>query len=221
MSKLDELIAELCPDGVEYVKLGDVIKLEKGKQLNKEFLTEQGKYPAYNGGVTHSGFTDKYNYDENKIIISQGGASAGFVNFVKTKFWANAHCYVVLPIEHYINNRYAYHFIKSKQTKLMDKQHGAGIPALRSSEINNLKIPLPPLPVQQEIVRILDNFTELTAELTAWRKQFVFYRDLLLTFGDEVVWIMLGEIADVTKLAGFEFTEHVRYSDSGKIIALR
>ena len=48
-----ELIAELCPDGVEYVKLGDVIKLEKGKQLNKEFLTEQGKYPAYNGGVTH------------------------------------------------------------------------------------------------------------------------------------------------------------------------
>jgi len=190
MSKLDELIAELCLDGVEYVKLGDVIKLEKGKQLNKEFLTEQGKYPAYNGGVTHSGFTDKYNYDENKIIISQGGASAGFVNFVKTKFWANAHCYVVLPIEHYINNRYAYHFIKSKQTKLMDKQHGAGIPALRSSEINNLKIPLPPLPVQQEIVRILDTFTELikelNAELEARRKQYEYYRDLLLTFGDEV-----------------------------------
>jgi restriction endonuclease S subunit len=61
----------------------------------------------------------------------------------------------------------------------------AGIPTLDGAVVERTKIPLPPLPVQQEIVRILDNFTELTAELTARRKQYEYYRDLLLTFGDE------------------------------------
>ena len=72
-------------ENVEWKKLGEVITIEKGKQLNKSLLTESGEYPAYNGGVTFSGFTDKYNYSENKIIISQGGASAGFVNFYYNK----------------------------------------------------------------------------------------------------------------------------------------
>ena len=97
---------------VEWKRLGEVIKLEKGKQLNKELLSESGLYPAYNGGISYSGFTDTYNYDENTIIISQGGASAGFVNFVNSKFYANAHCYVVLPKKEMVNNRYVYHFLK-------------------------------------------------------------------------------------------------------------
>ena len=50
-------------ENVEWKKLGEVITIEKGKQLNKSLLTESGEYPAYNGGVTFSGFTDKYNYE--------------------------------------------------------------------------------------------------------------------------------------------------------------
>ena len=92
--------------------------------------------------------------------------------------------------------------------------------------IRDFLIPLPPLPVQEEIVRILDQFTaleaELEAELEARKKQYEYYRDELMTFGDlGVKWAKLGEIADVTKLAGFEFTEHIQYSDEGTIIALR
>ena len=123
---------------VEWKPLGKVIKLEKGKQLNKELLSEEGLYPAYNGGISHSGFTDKFNYNENTIIISQGGASAGFVNFVTTKFYANAHCYVVLAMKEVLDNRFLYHFLKLNQDNLTDKQHGAGIPALGTSEILNL-----------------------------------------------------------------------------------
>ncbi|TXL12444.1 type I restriction endonuclease, partial [Methylococcaceae bacterium HT5] len=54
-------------DGVEieWKPLGEIIKLEKGHQLNKELLSENGLYPAFNGGVSYSGFTDSYNYDEN------------------------------------------------------------------------------------------------------------------------------------------------------------
>ena len=102
---------------VEWKPLGNVIKLEKGRQLNMELLSEHGLYPAYNGGVSHSGFTDTFNYTENKTIVSQGGASAGFVNFVTSKFYANAHCYVLLPNTEAVVNRYVYHLLKLNQER--------------------------------------------------------------------------------------------------------
>ncbi|OAV15666.1 restriction endonuclease subunit S [Moraxella catarrhalis] len=188
---------------VEWQTLGEVVKLEKGKQLNKELLFESGLYPAYNGGVSYSGFTDIYNYEENTIIISQGGASAGFVNFVTTKFYANAHCYVVLPKNEMVENRFIYHFLKLNQEKMMTKQHGAGIPALRTNEILTLKIPIPPLSVQSQIVQILDTFTELTAELSMRQKQYQYYRDFLLSehelakVGFE--WKTLGEVGELVR----------------------
>ena len=173
---------------VVWKPLGEVVRLEKGKQLNKTALLEEGTYPAYNGGVSFSGFTNTYNYEENTIIISQGGASAGFVNFVTTKFYANAHCYVILPNTELVENRFVYHFLKSNQEILMSRQLGAGIPALRTSEILGIQIPLPPLSVQQEIVRILDKFTQLEAELEAEldcrKRQYEYYRNKLLTFND-------------------------------------
>ncbi|BDI59526.1 restriction endonuclease subunit S [Qipengyuania nanhaisediminis] len=194
---------------VEWKPLGEVVKLEKGRQLNKELLTDDGLYPAYNGGLSHSGFTDQFNYSENKTIISQGGASAGFVNFVTSKFYANAHCYVVLPNEEKVLNRYAYHLLKQHQKRLMGKKHGPGIPALRASEILEIPTPIPcpeepekSLAIQGEIVRILNSFTELTAELTAElelrKKQYNHYRDQLLAFEEgEVEWMALGDLTRI------------------------
>ena len=171
---------------VVWKPLGEVAEIQKGKQLNKTELTEVGRYPAYNGGVSYSGFTDTYNYPANTIIISQGGASAGYVNFVETEFYANAHCYVVLPNEEALSRRFAYHYLKMKQGELMGRQIGAGIPGLSTKVLLALPIPLPPLSVQAEIVRILDSFTSLTAELEAElearRAQYAHYRDELLKF---------------------------------------
>ena len=208
MNKIQRLLQEHCPNGVEWKTLGEVARLEKGKQLNKTALLEEGAYPAYNGGVSFSGFTNTYNYKENTIIISQGGASAGFVNFVTTKFYANAHCYVILPNTELVENRFVYHLLKSSQEILMSRQLGAGIPALRTSEILGIPIPLPPLPVQQEIVRILDKFTtleaELEAELETHKKQYEYYRDDLLTFGDEAEWKALGEVGAFVRGSGLQ-----------------
>ncbi|HEM4766488.1 TPA: restriction endonuclease subunit S [Streptococcus suis] len=205
MNYIEKMLQDYCPNGVEWQELGEVCVVNKGKQLNKTFLVDDGQYPAYNGGKTYSGRTDSYNVTENTIIISQGGASAGFVNFVTTKFWANAHCYYLLPDIIRVNNRYLYHFLKMKQSYLMDFQHGAGIPALKSDKITKMPLPLPPLKIQEEIVQILDKFTEyvteltaeLTAELTDRQKQYSFYRDKLLSFEDEVYqveWKTLGEV---------------------------
>ena len=212
MNKIQRLLQEHCPNGVEWKTLGEVVRLEKGKQLNKTALLEEGAYPAYNGGVSFSGFTNTYNYKENTIIISQGGASAGFVNFVTTKFYANAHCYVILPNTELVENRFVYHLLKSSQEILMSRQLGAGIPALRTSEILGIPIPLPPLPVQEEIVRILDKFTTLEAELEAGleaglearKKQYEYYKDNLLTFGDEAEWKALGEVGAFVRGSGLQ-----------------
>ena len=201
MNILEEI--QNCP--VEWKELGEVCSVKKGKQLNKNLLTEDGLYPAYNGGQTYSGRTNDYNVEANTIIVSQGGASAGFVNFVDTKFWANAHCYYILPDETRVNNRFVYHFVKMNQKYLMDFQHGAGIPALKADKLSKLLLPIPPLEIQEKIVQTLDKFTdyvtELTSELTSRKKQYSFYRDKLLSFEDEVYqveWKTLDAVSERT-----------------------
>lgn len=97
MGRIDKLIAELCPNGVEYVAVGDICDINKGIQFNKENMFSEGTYPVINGGINPSGYIEKYNQDENTITISQGGASAGYVNWMNCKFWAGAHCYALKP----------------------------------------------------------------------------------------------------------------------------
>lgn len=204
MSKIDDLIKQYCPNGVKYKELGDVCLIEKGQQLNKNSLKNGGEFPVMNGGIYPSGYWNEYNTDSNTIIISQGGASAGYTQFMTVKFWAGAHCYTVKPKE--IFNKYLYYFIKNNQNTLMSNQYGAGIPALNKRTLETLRIPVPPMAVQEEIVRVLDAFTaleaELEAELEARKRQYEYYRNKLLTFdenttGGGINWKMLSEVFDI------------------------
>lgn len=200
MNQLYELVRKLSPTGVHFCSLDDVCRIETGKQINKGNLLSEGNYPVLNGGISPSGYWHDYNTDANTIAISQGGASAGYVNYITTPFWAGAHCYVVFLKTEKVLYKFLYYFIKNNQEKLMNSKQGAGIPGLNRKAIYSLNIPLPPLPIQQEIVRILDTFTnltaELTAELTARRKQYEYYRDELLKTGEQV---SLYEVAQYSK----------------------
>ena len=218
MSKIFDLIKELCPDGVEFKELGDIADIEKGTQLNKSLLSKDGKYPVMNGGINPSGYWHEYSHDADMIVISQGGASAGYVNWLDTRFFAGAHAFVINAKEKYILKRYAYHYLKRNQQNFMQSQYGAGIPALAKSELEKFKLPVPPMEVQREIVRILDSFTlltaELTAELTARKKQYEFYRDFLLSFdeldkngGCELK--TLGEICELIRGNGLQKKDFV------------
>ncbi|GHP31186.1 hypothetical protein VN0212_06000 [Helicobacter pylori] len=187
---LKTLLQTLAPKGVEFRKLGEVINILKGKQLNKELLLDYGEYPVMNGGIYASGYWNEYNTDYPKIIISQGGASAGYVNYMTSKFWAGAHCYAIELNSEKLNYKFLYYFLKNSQTILMKSQFGASIPALNKADIETLTIPIPPLEVQQEIVKILDQFSILTtdllagipAEIKARKKQYEYYREKLLSF---------------------------------------
>ncbi|GAA9537239.1 restriction endonuclease subunit S [Helicobacter pylori] len=188
MHKIERLLQTLAPKGVEFRKLGEVINILKGKQLNKELLLDYGEYPVMNGGIYASGYWNEYNTDYPKIIISQGGASAGYVNYMTSKFWAGAHCYAIELNSEKLNYKFLYYFLKNSQTILMKSQFGAGIPALNKADIETLTIPIPPLEIQQEIVKILDAFTELNTELNTElkvrKKQYQYYQNMLLDFND-------------------------------------
>ena len=105
-----KFIYELLKDEkVEWKKLGEVCEIIKGKQLNKENMSEIASYPVINGGIFASGYVEIYNQEANTITISQGGASAGYVNFIESRFWLGAHAYAVIP-EKEVLNRYVYHY---------------------------------------------------------------------------------------------------------------
>ena len=226
MSKIFDLINELCPDGVEFRELGEIADIEKGTQLNKSLLSKDGKYPVMNGGINPSGYWHEYSHDADMIVISQGGASAGYVNWLDTRFFAGAHAFVINAKEKYILKRYAFHYLKRNQQNFMQSQYGAGIPALAKSELEKFKLPVPPMEVQREIVRIMDSFTlltaELTAELTARKKQYEFYRDFLLSFdeldknGGGCELKMLGEIAEIAS-GGTPSTHNKIFWEKGTI----
>ena len=197
MSKLDKLLREFCPDGVEYKKLVDAVSIERGKRVVRSQLSISGKYPVYQNSLTPLGYHTDYNYNANTTFIIVAGA-AGEIGFSDKAFWAADDCFAVVCPENVLN-RYIYHLLLNNQNQLVSKVRKASIPRLSRSAIENLVIPLPTIEVQREIVRILDNFTkltaELTAELTARKTQYDFYRDKLLTFESKIQLLSLKDIA--------------------------
>lgn len=106
MSKLNDLINKLCPDGVYFVKLGEVCEIKTGKGITQKDCSDAGEYPVYSGGKEPMGYYHKYNRDENTVTVSRVGAYAGYVNFVFQKFYLNDKCFSVIPIQDNINSKY-------------------------------------------------------------------------------------------------------------------
>ena len=200
MTKLDKLIQELCPDGVIYRNVSDVAGVSIGEFVHKSKQNPDGKYPVYNGGTSNTGYYDDYNRTANKIIISARGANAGFVNRVFTNYWSGNSCYTVDITDKNLDWNFAFYWFKSNELSLLGEQQKGGIPAVSKKQVERFRIPVPPLPVQREIVRILDNFAELTAvltaELTARKKQYAYYRDKLLTHSSETKICKLADVCE-------------------------
>ena len=192
-------MSRLCSGGVEYVPLGTVCDITKGEQINKINVCKNGTYPVINGGTKPTGYIEQYNQEADTITVAQGGV-VGFVNWINCRFWAGAHCFVLKPREG-IMNRFLYHLLKSREPQIQALGYGTTILMMKRNDLINFVVPVPPMKVQAEIVRILDNFTGyialLTHELDLRKKQYAYYCEKLLTFGDDVRRITLGEIGKV------------------------
>lgn len=198
---------------VEWKRIEDVCTVHTGSQLNRDDMIEEGLYPVVNGGKEFSGYTNSYNETANTITISQGGESAGFVNWLNTDFWAGAHCYVV---EHNdsVNRRYLYHVLKNMEREIQQSKQGAGIPGLNRSTLYKQIIPIPTLSEQLQIVDILDSFTasidNLKEQINQRSKQYEHYRDQLLDLETNIENIFqLGDICEMIKGNGVQKADFV------------
>lgn len=203
MKNLETLIQELCPDGVEFVKLGGVCEIKRGIRVVKKDLQETGKIPVYQNSLVPLGYKDEFNYPSNVAFVISAGA-AGDVGYSEVPFWAADDC-LTITCPSNIENKYVYYFLKNYEYKIKSKVRKASIPRLSRKVVDDLEIPLPPIEVQTEIVRILDKFTsleaELEAELDCRKRQYEYYRDKLLSFdnvgGQEVEWKKMSEVCGI------------------------
>ena len=122
------------------VKLKDISKINKGEQLNKDVMIEDGKYYVLNGGKDPSGYTNEWNVSENTITISEGGNSCGYVNFNTEKFWSGGHCYYLSNLDENVDDYYLYNYLKFKEKFIMHLRVGSGLPNIQKRDIENIKI---------------------------------------------------------------------------------
>ena len=141
----------------EEKKLGGVGRIRKGSQLNKSELTDTGDYPAINGGINPSGYTDKWNTGKNTITISEGGNSCGYINFITSKFWSGGHCYSIEELKGDVLNRFLFQYLKFNEYLIMRLRVGSGLPNIQKGEINNFKVNLPSLEEQTKISNFLSS----------------------------------------------------------------
>ena len=192
MSKLEDLIAKLCPNGVEYKKIGEIAYYEQPTK----YIVKSTKYdnsfatPVLTAGQSFIlGYTDELDNiylasKDNPVIIFDD--FTGAIQWVDFPFKVKSSAMKMITAKPNVLIRYLYHWMSLLGFSSSEHKR------LWIGTYSNFEIPVPPLEVQAEIVRILDTFTELTtkltenltAELTARSKQYEYYRDTLLTFDD-------------------------------------
>ena len=204
MSKLEELIEQYCPDGVEYVKIGEIAQVGTGSSNGNEAI-EDGIYPFFVRSQIIKK-KDTYEYDEEAIIIPGEGGIGDIFHYINGKYALHQRVYRIHFISPHINVKFAFYYMKSAFKKfIMAKAVSSTVSSIRKPMIEGFSLPIPPLPVQEEIVRILDTFTELQAELQKRKQQYNYYLDNLLNFKNinrgrcqaEVRWMKMSEVFEI------------------------
>ncbi|MCO7988515.1 restriction endonuclease subunit S [Escherichia fergusonii] len=209
MSYLEKLL-----DGVEveWLPLGEVSALRRGRVMSKGYLTENfGPYPVYSSQTANNGkigSINTFDFDGEYISWTTDGANAGTVFYRTGKFSITNVCgLITLKSKCPLIYKFLFYWLTIEAKKHV--YSGMGNPKLMSHQVENIPVPIPcpdnpekSLAIQSEIVRILDKFTALTSELTAElnmrKKQYNYYRDQLLSFKEgEVKWKTLGEITEI------------------------
>ena len=192
---------------VEWKPLGKVTDIKTGQSVSKNIIAQNlGIYPVINSGREPLGFINEWNTENDPIGITTRGAGVGSITWQEGKYFrGNLNYSVTIKSEYELNVRFLYHILLHFQKEIHNLCSFTGIPALNASELKKLEIPIPPLPVQTEIVKILDALTALTSELTSElilrRKQYEYYREKLLSEEElEKVgfeWKPLGEVTNI------------------------
>lgn len=185
MSRIDDLISELCPDGVKLEPLGNILDMKAGKFISASDISatqdDEFQFPCY-GGNGIRGFVRNNNHQGKYVLIGRQGALCGNVKRIDGKFFATEHA-VVCNGTAALDMDWAFHMLTAMN--LNQYATKSAQPGLSVGTIEQVRVPFPPLEVQREIAKVLDTFakleTELEAELEARRQQYKYYSDRLLS----------------------------------------
>lgn len=224
MSKLEELIEQYCPDGVEYVPLSSIGTIKRGNGLQKKDFVKTGIGCIHYGQIyTKFGlFIDKTltyvdkDLADHLLHIEKGDlviacTSENVEDVCKAVAWLGDDSIVTgghsCVLHHNQNPKYIAYFFQTESFQRQKRKYAYGTKVIdiKPDSIAKIEIPVPPLPVQEEIVRILDNFTELQAELQKRKQQYNYYLDNLLNFKNinrggyqaEVRWMKMSEVFEI------------------------
>ena len=215
MRRLSEMLEELCPDGVEYKKLGEIAEIIRGNGLQKSDFVDSGVGCIHYGQIytKYGAFADKtITYVTPELAKTLKTVSTGDLvvaitsenveDVCKCVAWLGGDDIVTgghaAIVKHKQNPKYLSYIFQTVDFFRQKRKYVIGTKVIEMSpkKLAEISIPVPPLAIQNEIVKLLDNFTELTAELQLRKKQYSFYRDSLLNFSlddAEVEWKTLGE----------------------------
>ena len=190
-NKIEKMIKEMCPNGIEYKTLDAVTKLNGFKQIGAKELeklnTNNGTIKLLPSSRNYDWFCEDNDETHKYIcegeVITVGRARNANMKYFKGKFISAQNHIIQVKNQNELLTKYLYYFLISKIQDFYTTE--GSYPLFTKSEYLKCKIPILPLEVQEEIVRILDTFTnytaELTAELTARKQQYEYYRDKLLS----------------------------------------
>ena len=218
MSKLDGLLKEFCPNGVEYKNLRDVATISRGGSFQKKDYVEKG-FPCIHYGQIYTFYglfaDETLSYISNEVAAKQKKANKNDIVMAVTSENIEDVCKCVAwlgegeiavsghaaIIQHSLNPKYLTYFLHSSMfyRQKIKLAHGTKVLEVKPDSLGDIILPVPPLEVQREIVRILDNFTELTAELTVRKKQYEYYRDTLLSAKKDVPVVKLKDVASIDR----------------------
>ncbi len=176
-------------NNVHTEKLKSIGKVSRGNRVTKSQLSDEG-FPVYQNSPTPMGYYSKFNVLGGTTYIITAGA-AGEIGFSNEDFWAADDCIVLTELKGVVN-RYLYHFLMAKKEYIKSRVRKASIPRLSKEVIENLMVPVPSIEVQNKIINTLDNLDtvcsnlkiDIPTEIEARRKQYEYYRDILLTFAE-------------------------------------
>jgi type I restriction enzyme S subunit len=184
MSKIDELISELCPEGVKSLSIAEIAEVGTGSSDKKDSAIS-GLFPLYvrSKNVEKS---DTFEFDETAIIIPGEGGVGDIFHFATGKYALHQRAYRISPVDSRVDPKYLFYAFKVLfKDHISSKAVSATVTSIRKPMVTSFSVPIPPLEVQREIVSILDKFTqleadleaELEAELEARRSQFTYFVD--------------------------------------------
>lgn len=163
------------------LKLGQIVEIIKGQQVNGTDLLEQGDYYVMNGGTTPSGWLNTYNTECNTISISEGGNSCGYVQYNTSRYWSGGHCYSLRILNtHETIDLYLYHYLKWQEGNIMALRIGSGLPNIQKKDLLRFPVILPTISLQKRIVSILNAIEEKVTCENSITEHFTKHKEYLL-----------------------------------------